>query len=177
MTTSLISGARRSVCLCSRAARAGPSDVHYSQAGGPLLPWTQGGERSSRALPLCRTARACILHRGDAAGSPRPGAGRGVCHPGAPDTCEPGSAHAQGQWPCWARGRSEWRAERGTPVLSQPVLFSAQTTLRERDLAGPSVLGRSLRGALYGPLSPVELRFSSFSVWSSHSELTTTADF
>lgn len=99
-----------SVCLCSCAARTGPSDVHHPQAGGPLLPWTQGGERGGRALPLGSAARPGLLHHGHTAGAARPGAGHRVRHARAAGPREPGSAHAQGQEPGW-ECRDAWRED------------------------------------------------------------------
>lgn len=77
----MIPGLCPSVCLLSRAARAGPSDVHHPQAGGPLLPWAQGGQRDRCALSLRSPARPRFLHGGHSAGAAQPGVGRGVCHP------------------------------------------------------------------------------------------------
>lgn len=122
------------VYLCSCAARTGASDVHHPQAGGPLLPWTQGGEWNCGALPFRRSAGTRLLHCGHAAGAPWPGAGHGVHHPRAADPREPGSAHAQGQQ--FARpteARAKQRAERGTPHAFRAGMGQAK---RWRDLEG-----------------------------------------
>ncbi|XP_060229184.1 nuclear receptor subfamily 2 group E member 1 isoform X1 [Meriones unguiculatus] len=78
-----------------RAARAGASDVHHPQTGGPLLPRPQGRQRGGRALPLGGAPGSRLLHGGHAAGAAQPGVGRRVRHTRAPDPREPCSAHAQ----------------------------------------------------------------------------------
>lgn len=87
------------LCLMahSGAARAGPPDVDDTEAGGPLLPRAQGGERRGPALPRRRPARARLLHRRLPAGAARPGAGRCHWHPGETGSGGPGTAHPKGQ--------------------------------------------------------------------------------
>lgn len=83
----------------SGAARAGPPDVDDTEAGGPLFPWAQGGERRCPPLPRRRPAGARLLHRRLPVGAPRPGAGRCRRHPGEAGSGGPGAAYPKGQPP------------------------------------------------------------------------------